>query len=55
MPRKMLHRTRNALVPSLSALLLAACAALPGTPEPSGERACAPCPSCPPCPSAAPA
>ncbi|WP_415258718.1 murein transglycosylase A [Thauera phenylacetica] len=55
MPRKMLHRTRNALVPSLSALLLAACAALPGTPEPSGERACAPCPSCPPCPGAAPA
>ncbi len=37
----------------LSALLLAACAALPGTPEPSGERACAPCPSCPPCPGAA--
>ncbi|HNH64177.1 MAG TPA: murein transglycosylase, partial [Thauera aminoaromatica] len=55
MPRKMLCRTRNALFPSLSALLVAACAALPGTPEPSGERPCVPCPSCAPCPGAAPA
>ena len=52
MPRKMFRRTRSTLLPSLPALLLAACAALPGTPEPSGERACVPCPSCPPCPGA---
>ncbi|WP_420544438.1 murein transglycosylase A [Thauera aminoaromatica] len=55
MPRKMLCRTRNALFPSLSALLVAACAALPGTHEPSGERPCVPCPSCAPCSGAAPA
>jgi len=55
MPRKILHRTRNALLPALCTLILAACAALPGTPEPSGARTCVPCPSCPPCPGAAPA
>lgn len=51
MPANLLQPVRRHLIPALASLLLAACAAVPGTPEPGGGKAaCAPCPSCPPCP-----
>lgn len=46
-------RPARRLLPTLAGLLVAACAAVPGTPEPDGGRGCAPCPACPLCPGAA--